>query len=506
MLKRQRRPSDAFVALAAVILLLGAVGCAPKEEVATQPGVEEIPVTTDSESARALYEEGEYLSDVGRNVEARQKFMAAVAEDPGFVRAHFGQSNAAFSFKEFQDCLDRAEMNIESASEGERLMVGINRTFLSNDTERGIELASELVHTYPDSARAAIMLAGMQGNMNDNEGARAAYGRALEIDSDSPGALMGIAFNYLFGEPRDFTMAEEYAQKMTSAYPDEAKGYELMGDIKRAQNDLDAALEAYNQATETDPSLAQAQHKKGHVNSFLGNFDDARAAYDVAIEVAEPENKAAFAPYRAFTYIHAGEIDTALDELEAVADNVQAMGTPAAQVKGLQVFALSSEATVALYSGRFDRAASAIERRNQLQMDVAEDVGTDDAHRLRKADCRMWDGLLAAYTGDMDAAVEHAEKIAELVEGDANPRKMEPYHYVMGMAYLNQDNYEKAAEHLRQADYKNLMYIRYHLALAEEGAGDAAQAATFFSDVASYNFNTVGFALLREEAKERSGG
>jgi len=506
MLNRHLRFSDAFVALAAVILLLGAAGCAPQEEVATEPGVEEIPVTTASETARALYEEGEHLSDVGRNVEARQKFMAAVAEDPGFVRAHFGQSIVAFSFKEFQDCLDRAEMNIESASDGERLMVEINRTFLSNDAERGVELASELVRTYPDSARAAIVLAGMQGNMNDNEAARATYARALEIEPESPGALMGIAFNYLFSEPRDFAKAEAYSQNMIAAYPNEAKVYELTGDIKRAQNNLGAALEAYDQATAMDPGLAQAQLKKGHVNSFLANYDDARAAFDAAIAAATPENKAGFAPYRAFTYIHAGDIDTALDELESVADNVEAMGTPEDQVKGFQVFALSSEATTALYSGHFDRAASAIERRNQLQMEIAEDVGTDDSHRLRKANCRLWDGLLAAHTGDMDAAVEHAEKIAVLVESDDNPRKMESYHYVMGMAYLNQENYEKAAEHLRQADYKNNMYIRYHLALAEEGVGNVEEARAFFADVAGYNFNTVGFALLREDASERVGG
>ena len=80
---------------------------------------------------------------------------------------------------------------------------------------------------------------------------------------------------------------------------------------------------------------------------------------------AKPENKAAYATYRAFTDIHAGDIDTALDELEGVADGVEAMGTPADQVKGAQVFARSSEATVALHSGRFDRATSAIERRHR---------------------------------------------------------------------------------------------------------------------------------------------
>jgi tetratricopeptide (TPR) repeat protein len=499
-----RRSSNAFVVLAVVVLVFGATGCAQKEEMAT--GASEIPITTDSEAAHALYEEGQYLSDVGRGVEAREKFMAAVAEDPAVVRAHFGQSNAAVSYKEFQMCLDQAGEHIDEVSEGEKLLVEINRTFLTNDTEKGVQLANQLVETYPDSARAAITLAGMQGAQNDNVAARASFTRALEIEPDSAGALMGIAFNYLFSEPRDFSSAESYAQEMNAAYPNEAKVYELMGDIKRAQNNLDAALEAYNQATVMDPGLAQAQHKKGHVNSFLGNYDDARAAYDAAIAAAKPENKAGFAPYRAFTYVHAGDIDTALDELDAVAENVEAMGTPADQVKGLQVFALTSEATVALHSGRLDRAADAIERRNELQMEVAEDVGTDDARRLQEANCEMWDGLLAAYSGNTDAAIEHADKIATLVESDDNPRKMEAYHYVMGMAYLKQDNYEKAAEHLRQADYKNTMYIRYHLALAEEGVGNAEAAKTFFADVAGYNFNSVGFALLREDAAERAGG
>ena len=42
--------------------------------------------------------------------------------------------------------------------------------------------------------------------------------------------------------------------------------------------------------------------------------------------------------------------------------------------------------------------------------------------------------------------------------------------------------------------------------MAEEGAGNPEQAAAFFADVANYNFNAVGFALLRDEAAERTEG
>ena len=87
-----------------------------------------------------------------------------------------------------------------------------------------------------------------------------------------PAHLTGLSTNNLFGEPKDFAAAEEWANKFIAAYPDEAKGYEVLGDIKRAQDNLEAALEAYNNASRIDPTLELAAHKRGHVNSFLGKY------------------------------------------------------------------------------------------------------------------------------------------------------------------------------------------------------------------------------------------
>ena len=498
-------------ALPAFAILSLAAGCSPpatetETEVArvAAPQVEEIPVTTASDAARRLFDEGQYLLDVGRGVEAREKFRAAVAEDPGFVRAHFNQSNSALSFQEFQQCLDAASEHLGGVSEGERTMVEVNRAFLTNDPARGVELAKQLVASHPNSPRAHILLAGMQSNQNDNAGARSSFEAALELDPEIAGALFGIANNYLFGEPKDFASAEDWARKAIAAYPDEAKGYELLGDIKRAQNDLEGAREAYNQATEKDPTLAVAQHKKGHVNSFLGNLEEARAAYDQGVAMAPPESKAGYAVYKAFTHLHGGDVPAALDELEALADSVEAMGTPADQVKGMQVFALTSGASAALHAGLLDRAEELVARRNALQMAIAEDVGTEDGKRLQEANCHLWDGLVAAYAGNAAGAAEHAGKIAALVADDENPRKMEPVHWVLGMSALVAGDHAEAVEHLRQADHANNMYIRYQLARAEEGAGNVEQARKLYSEVASFNFNSVGFALVGKDAKARA--
>lgn len=466
----------------------------------------ELPINTDSSEARDAYVSGEYLSDVGRGVQARVKFREAIAADPGFARAYWGASNVALSFNEFQELLDTARQNLGDASASDKALVDINASFLTNDPSQGEVVAEQLVAEYPESARAHIVLAGMQAAQNENEAARESFNRALTIDSDSAGALLGLAGNYLFGEPKDFAKAEEVARRFSAVYPDEARGYEVLGDIYRAQGDLEAALGAYQKAAQTDPTLELALHKQGHINSFLGNIEEARSSYDAAIEVAPPESKAGYAVYKCFTRIHEGDINASIDELVYLADHVSEMGTPDDQVKGLQVFALTSAAQAALHGGLFARAAEIIKRRNEINLAIAGDVGTEDALRLQSANNLLWDGLLAAYKGEGVAAEEDAAEISMMVANDDNPRKMEPVHWVLGVAALKAGEYASAVENLSQADHANNMYIRFQLAEAMEGAGQVAEARQLYQQVADFNFNSVGFALVGNDARQKANG
>ena len=179
------------------------------------------------------------------------------------------------------------------------------------------------------------------------------------------------------------------------------------------------------------------------------------------------------------------------------------MGTPADQVKGLQVFALSSAAFAAMQAGLFDRAEPIVIRRNELQMAISEDVGTDDARRILMANCQFFDGMLAAFQADTEGAAEHAEAITILVKDDENPRKLEGAQWVLGLSALQAGDYATAVTELRQADYANNIFVRYHLALAEEGAGNTEEARKLFTEVATFNFNSVGFALVGRDAAAR---
>jgi tetratricopeptide (TPR) repeat protein len=131
-------------------------------------------------------------------------------------------------------------------------------------------------------------------------------------------------------------------------------------------------------------------------------------------------------------------------------------------------------------------------------------VGDADFERREEAEILLWEGQLHARSGDYDAALAAAEGIRELMEADANPRKLEAYHGLRGLVDLLQGNYEQSASHFEQSDLMK-PYVKYHLALAQEGAGRTEEAKALFREVAEYNFNSVDFALVRRDALERAG-
>src|SRR5213593_2216798 len=96
------------------------------------------------------------------------------------------------------------------------------------------------------------------------------------------------------------------------------------------------------------------------------------------------------------------------------------------------------------------------------------------------------------------------DRISQLLEPDANPRKLEPMHQLKGFIALYQGKYEEAAGHLRQGNPFD-PYVKYQLAVATEGAGDVAQAKKLFREIADYNFNALGFALVRKDARQKAG-
>jgi len=462
--------------------------------------VKEIPATTNSKQALESYQKGLYYLDVGRGLQGRDEFLKAVKADPTFSHAYFYLSIAALSPEEFKESLDLAEKNIQGKSEGEKILVEINRTFLGNDAAKRLQLAQTLVQKYPQAPRAWLRLGFMQGSINHHEDARKSFEKAMELDPKLIGVPVALVNSYLFNDPRNFDKAKHFVQQCSQLQPKEAKFYELMGDVDRARKDLVSARDAYTKALQMDPSLDVARLKKGHINSFLGNYDEARADYDKAIAATEKVNKTGYANFRALTYLHAGQPKVAMQELQKLVDSADSYGLPKEQSDGAKLGILNNELLIALNQNWVDDAQKVLNQIQAITEESIKRVNDPSYARRQNANLALLAGQVAARKKDYRTAQSKAEEDRKLVESDSSPRKLEGYYGLLATIELLQGNYAKAVDLFKKAD-QTIIYVQYQYGLALEGAGDTQESAKIFGEVANYNFNLVDFALARNDAR-----
>jgi tetratricopeptide (TPR) repeat protein len=166
---------------------------------------------------------------------------------------------------------------------------------------------------------------------------------------------------------------------------------------------------------------------------------------------------------------------------------------------------LSNVAVIAIHTRNRPAAEQALRQLAPLLMQQADEAGNPAFRRGQQATIAYFEGWWAARRGDYAGAQKEAERINELLAPDANVRKLEPMHQILGFIALYQGNHRDAVGHLQQGNPFD-PYIKYQLAVAAEGAGDASRAKKLFREVADYNFNAVGFALVRKDALQKAGG
>src|SRR5216110_585959 len=306
------------------------------------------PITTSSAEARAHFLEGLREFDLGRLIDANVHFKAAVAADPDFAFAYLNVANTANSLDEFKTNLALAEQNAAGASEAERLQIQMVRKGYDNDLQGQLALGQQLVQKYPGSPRAWLALAGVQVGLNRNDEARASIAKALALAPRMFVAHTTLGLSYVFGEPRDFDKALQHVQQAEKLAPDEPGAHTSLGDVYRAQRNLDKAREEYARGHQLNPRDAVLLVKRGHANTLLGDYAAARADYDSAIAEGRANEKAAYAPFRAYVSAYAGEPGAAIDELNRLVASVDGMGVP--DPKAAKVAALGNVAVIATHT------------------------------------------------------------------------------------------------------------------------------------------------------------
>ena len=462
--------------------------------------------------------------------------VKATETAPTSVLAWLNRADVAISADDVALATARARALFDAqkgtATPAERLLLEVREARQVGDTDKALAAAEALVALAPTSPESHLVASRIHALRGEDERARTTAMKALELAPDSLGAHALLGESYTFREPRDLARAEHHFKKTVELRPGIAATYVSLGDVYRAGLDLEAASEQYGKAMAADPGYPVSSVKRGHVNSFLGHHDQARADYDKGIAVGEPRIALSLSNYRAFVSAHAGKPEDAIAELKALHDKVLAAGLPASEQHELETYTLGNRAIIALLvadmatgrlagkpPGKPDGKPASENSGNALQTAVAAVTElietyqriaseTRDPHDKHTANglAAYWKSRRHLARGELEPALEQARSHHDLVEADSNPRKFESYHELLGLIALARGQYGDAIEHLRQADLQSEVFARYHLAIALDSSGQSDEARKLFREVADHNFNSADYAVLRKLARERAGG
>ncbi len=261
-----------------------------------------------------------------------------------------------------------------------------------------------------------------------------------------------------------FTEVLEKDPARALIYLDRALAYYLAGDMDKALDDIDRALELG-----VEPDTPAAYVKRGRCYSLRDEIALARADFDAAIDL-DPEFAEAYVR-RANLYTQEGRYDLALGDLEV-----------SLTINPNYSLALTKQGTAYFYQGEDERAIAAFNRAIELDPEDFE------AYFFR--------GSVKAVNGDFQGAIADFDRSIEIhpVNHDAYLRRANAYddlgdfesaladyattielnpdnpetYYQRGIAYLNQAKYDLAL-----ADYDQAIQLDPEYAQAYVSRGRA---------------------------------
>jgi tetratricopeptide (TPR) repeat protein len=239
-------------------------------------------LTAANSDAAAATQYGEFLSRLGRKIQAAESFNHAIriaqaaGSDEWLARAVAGLGHLLASKGEY----DQGEASLRQAADLYKTM-----------------------GAYVDRARVLLWLGEMSRNRNRLEDAREAYVGALEALQREPNAEVEADIHAAFGQlnrdlgdlsaaAEDYENAIKLKEKIESKsdladmYAGQGAIFEDLGDLGSAQASYERSLELFEEATKYS-GIADASDHLGHIYQALGEHPAAEAAFDRSAGVFE---------------------------------------------------------------------------------------------------------------------------------------------------------------------------------------------------------------------------
>ena len=218
------------------ILLLTIFSCTTSTDVP-------LPITTSSKEALEMYNKAWYSWGDHDAIKQSEYMKKALEIDPDFILANlYVVENDPNKRKQFRD---KAIQNKNDGSNAETLLVDMFIAGREGRTNDRINLAKELVDEYPNSSKAYVDLGDAYNVARDFNSAAQNYTKATDINPENVNAWWRLGSQHinvytnqilLPASKQDKKLGIKYIDKMISLRPEAAVGYQIRGNVDRANS------------------------------------------------------------------------------------------------------------------------------------------------------------------------------------------------------------------------------------------------------------------------------
>jgi tetratricopeptide (TPR) repeat protein len=456
----------------------------------------DLTYTTQSKEALQQFQEGQTIFELGDRERARPYFDKAIELDPDYAVAYVYRAWCRRSAQEYNAFTKMANEKNKNLSEAEQLMVELNNGYATNDVTKRISVGKTMVEKYPAIARGHLILGLAYKDSRDIMNARKSFAKAIELRPDWISGYRALGESYLFDEPKDLAQAEENMEKLVALMPNESRTHIMMGDVYRAQHNLEKALVSFQKAASLAPNDEQVYAKTGHVNLYLGNYEEARKDYEKSKTLSNyPANSLNDI---AFTYLYEGRHDEGLAYLKNQVSSLENIGLAPDELMGSKIDMLDKCMWTAFYLGDAAETKALLAQIQPLDLERTKSANSDEQMMLYKARMNFKEGMIALLEGNLKMAKEKAAAQKADLATINNPSKLEDYYLLQGKIAIEEGKYADAVAQLEKANMGN-MYQKYMLSMANEKAGNEAEATQLLKDISAYRFVDLESALVRND-------
>ncbi len=441
-----------------------------------------MPVTSKSDEALTLFIQGREAYEMGRSDDAVILMDKALQKDAGFAAAWLYKAYLSGSEQEWLNNMENANRFRQSVSEGEGILIDLEQARYAGDKDKCLGLASRLVEKYPADARVLIMLASEYHSRGEVNMVRDLAMDAIRSDPESPLGYRTLGASWVLDAPFDFGIAYKYMKGFADLRPGEASAHIALGDVYRANLDLQDAKNCFTKAINIDGESSIAYSKRGYVNTYLGYLDEAREDFATANAL-----KGELPGYNGpnctlLSYLNAG-LPLTPDPGTSI---VKAGNKKSIPISGNTDHCYFCCSFISMNYGFFVTPSMKGEEGLCLAREFCRESVPPDPHSM-ECNFEVVDIFRAIQSQDYEKARLKITHFGDRKLSEVPHRSNEIYNFLMGLVYNAEKKYNSALSSFKKSDTSN-MCVKFNMALAYDNLGRFEEAEQLFSELSGCEF------------------